>query len=285
MNLETTDIVIILIAGFAIIAGIVLRMYLKKQHREKVMQEAVSPDFLKLLEDNVALYSLLPEKLKKELQGRTVVFLEEKEFEGCGGLEITDQVKVTIAASACILLLNKDFDYYPTLNSILVYPDAYIASNSKSSLGGITVVQKESARLGESWTHGNLVLSWQQVKNEAGDIHSHHNVILHEFAHQLDQLDGYADGTPPLPCRGIYPRWQKVMKEEYEHLCEEAEHAVRDVIDWYGATNPAEFFAVTTESFFCNPLALQKAHGKLYDLFVEFYQLDPAEWHENHLNC
>ncbi len=113
---------------------------------------------------------------------------------------------------------------------------------------------------------------------EASDIHRHQNVILHEFAHQLDQLDGYADGTPPLPNTGIYPEWRKVMTEEYNHLCEEAEHAVRDVIDWYGATNPAEFFAVTTESFFCNPLALKKAHEKLYNLFIEFYQIDPGSW-------
>ena len=140
------------------------------------------------------------------------------------------------------------------------------------------MVEKESARLGESWTHGNLVLSWRQIENESGDIHRHQNVILHEFAHQLDQLDGYADGTPPLPNRGIYPEWRDVMTREYNHLCAEAEHAVKDVIDWYGATNPAEFFAVTTESFFCNPLALKRAHEKLYELFVEFYELDPAEW-------
>ncbi len=280
--METFDIILVVVVGVLIIGGIILAVYLKQRHREKLMQEQLPQEYLEILENHVALYSILPESLKKELHGRIAIFLDEKEFEGCGGLEITDRVKVTIAAFACILLLNKNFDYYPSLNSILVYPDAYVASNSRSSLGGITVVQKESARLGESWTHGNLVLSWQQIENEACDIHNHQNVILHEFAHQLDQLDGYADGTPPLPDKGIYPEWRDVMTREYNHLCEEAEHAVRDVIDWYGATNPAEFFAVTTESFFCNPLALKKAHEKLYELFIEFYQLNPAEWRGKH---
>lgn len=278
MALETVDIVMLLILGGIIIGAILLGMYFKRRRRQKLMHEPFPPEYLEILEKHVALYSLLPDKFKKELQERIMVFLDEKEFEECGGLQIDARIKVTIAAFACMLLLNKDFDYYPSLNSILVYPDAYVASNSRSSLGGVMVVQKESARLGESWTHGNLVLSWRQIENEAVDIHCHQNVILHEFAHQLDQLDGFADGTPPLPDRGIYPEWREVMKREYEHLCAEAEHAVRDVIDWYGATNPAEFFAVTTESFFCNPLALRKAHNRLYELFVEFYQLDPASW-------
>ncbi len=276
--MENLDIILTAAAGAAIVVGIILAMYLKRRHRESLMREHFPPEYFEILEKHVALYSILPENLKKELQGRIMIFLDEKEFEGCGGLEITKRIKVTVAALACMLLLNKDFDYYPSLNSILVYPDAYVASDSRSSLGGVLVVEKESARLGESWTHGNLVLSWRQIENESGDIHRHQNVILHEFAHQLDQLDGYADGTPPLPNRGIYPEWRDVMTREYNHLCAEAEHAVKDVIDWYGATNPAEFFAVTTESFFCNPLALKKAHEKLYELFMDFYQLDPAEW-------
>lgn len=279
--MEKLDIILVVAAGVMIVGGIVLAMYLKYRHRQKLMREQLPPEYIEILEKYVALYSILPENLKKELHGRIAIFLDEKDFEGCGDLEISDRIKVTIAAFACMLLLNKNFDYYPSLNSILVYPDAYVASDSRSSLGGVTVVQKESARLGESWTHGNLVLSWQQIENEASDIHCHQNVILHEFAHQLDQLDGYADGTPPLPNKGIYPEWRKVMTQEYNHLCEEAEHAVRDVIDWYGATNPAEFFAVTTESFFCNPIALKKAHEKLYDLFVEFYQLNPASWRKH----
>lgn len=280
--METFDIILAAAVGVIVIGGIILAMYLKRRHREKLMQEQLPAEYLEILEKHVALYSILPENLKKELHGRIAIFLDEKEFEGCGGLEITDRVRVTIAAFACMLLLNKNFDYYPGLNSILVYPDAYVASDSKSSLGGVLVVEKESARLGESWTHGNLVLSWQQIENEAGDIHRHQNVILHEFAHQLDQLDGYADGTPPLPDKGIYPEWRNVMTREYNHLCEEAEHAVKDVIDWYGATNPAEFFAVTSESFFCNPIALKRAHEKLYELFMEFYQLNPAEWRSKH---
>ncbi|MFA6714247.1 MAG: M90 family metallopeptidase [Victivallales bacterium] len=278
MSFDTLDIVLSFTAAIILIGGIVLAMYRKARRREKLMAGELPPESLEVLEKRVALYSLLPDELRKELHGRIAVFLDEKAFEGCGGMEITSTVKVTIAAFAGLLLLNKDFECYPGLNSILVYPDTYVASNSRSKLGGVTVVQKESARLGESWTHGNLVLSWRQIENEAGNVHCHENVVLHEFAHQLDQLDGYADGTPPLSNKSAYPEWREVMTREYEHLCREAEHAVKDVINWYGATNPAEFFAVTTESFFCNPLALQRAHVQLYELFKEFYRLDPAAW-------
>jgi hypothetical protein len=274
------DIIIAVVVAVAIIGGLVISFVLKRRHRQELMHERFPEEYIDILQRYVALYSLLPDGLKQELHGRIAIFLDEKEFEGCGGLEITTRVKVTIAALACLLLLNKDFDYYPKLNSVLVYPDAYIASDSRSSLGGVAVVEKESTRLGESWDRGNLVLSWHQIEDEAADIHCHHNVVIHEFAHQLDQLDGYADGTPPLPDKGIYPQWREIMTYEYEHLCLEAEHAVRDVIDWYGATNPAEFFAVTSESFFCNPLALRHAHDRLYGLFVDFYQLDPASWRE-----
>ena len=272
------DVIISIVVAVVIIGGMIISFTSKRRHRQELMREELPQKYLDILHHKVALYSLLPYELKQELHGRIAVFLDEKEFEGCGGLEITDRIKVTIAALACLLLLNKDFDYYPKLNSVLVYPDAYVAPDSKTSLGGMTVVEKESARLGESWTQGSLVLSWEQIENEAASIHSHHNVVIHEFAHQLDQLDGYADGTPPLPDKGIYPQWREIMTCEYEHLCHEAEHAVRDVIDWYGATNPAEFFAVTSESFFCDPIALRKAHGRLYELFVNFYQLDPVSW-------
>ena len=272
------DILIAVIVAVVIIGGLMISFALRRRHRQELMHNQLPDGYIDILHHDVALYSLLPYDLKQELHGRIAVFLDEKEFEGCGGLEITDRIKVTIAALACLLLLDKDFNYYPKLTSILVYPDAYIAPGSESSLGGMTVVEKESARLGESWTRGSLVLSWRQIENEAADVHSHHNVVIHEFAHQLDQLDGYADGTPPLPDKEIYPQWREIMTCEYEHLCLEAEHAVRDVIDWYGATNPAEFFAVTSESFFCNPIALRKAHGRLYELFVDFYRLDPVSW-------
>lgn len=268
------------IIAAAVIGGLLLSLFLKYRHRQQLMRGELPPEYRDILEQQIALYKLLPQALQEELRGRILVFLDEKEFEGCGGLELGSRIRVTIAALACILLLNKDFDCYPKLSSILVYPDAYLAPDSKSSLGGVTVVKETSARLGESWTRGDLVLSWRQIENEVSDIHRHQNVVIHEFAHQLDQLDGYADGTPPLPSKAIYTQWHEIMTREYELLCAEADHAVKDVIDWYGATNPAEFFAVTSESFFCNPLALKKAHVKLYKLFEEFYKLDPASWRE-----
>ena len=280
MNSDELKITLILLTGAAIIVGIVLQMSFKSKRRARLFRKEFPRDYQLILNQHVALYSLLPVNLKDELHGRIMIFLDEKEFEGCGGLKVDLRMKVTIAAFACMLLLNKKFDYYPKLNSILLYPDAYIAENTKSNFAGMMMVQKESARLGESWNRGNLVLSWQQIADESESQYSRQNVILHEFAHQLDQLDGYADGTPPLADKAFYAEWHNVMEAEYKNLCEEAEHAIRDVINWYGATNPAEFFAVTTEAFFCDPISLEKAHRKLYDLFVMFYKVDPALWHK-----
>ena len=196
-------------------------------------------------------------------------------FEGCGGLELTDEIKVTIAAQACLLLLHRETDYYPRLITILVYPHAYVAK-SIEPIGGGVVLEGETARLGEAWKDGVVVLSWDDVRQGASDLHDGHNVVLHEFAHQLDQQDGSADGAPILEHRSQYVTWARVLSDEYDQLRRDTEKGRTDVLDEYGATNPAEFFAVATECFFEKPIQLRRKHPQLYEELKAYYRQDPA---------
>ena len=233
---------------------------------------------------NVALYRYLPDSLKKELQGHIYVFLGEKTFEGCGGLKITDEIRVTIAAQACILLLNRKPTYYPTLYTILVYPGAYVAK--KTTVVGMQHFEEMTVRAGESWTRGEVVLAWDDVRQEAIDLAEGHNVVLHEFAHQLDQEDGKSDGAPILPKQSSYKAWARVLSKEYQDLRRKTLSGRLDIMDAYGATNPAEFFAVATETFFERPRQMKLSHPELYKELESYYGLDPLKWfkRENQYN-
>ena len=176
---------------------------IKQQRRDRLSAFPLPQSWLKIIGRNVPFYHCLPEADQRELQDHIQVFLDEKHFEGCRGLQVTDEIRLTIAAQACLLLLHRDTDYYPTMKSILVYPSTYIAHVSESMGNGIAI-EGDSVRLGESWHHGAVVLSWDDVLRGASDIHDGHNVVLHEFAHQLDQEGGEAHGSPILPRRSMY---------------------------------------------------------------------------------
>ena len=247
----------------------------KKQRRERLRSQPFPPPWLDIIERNVPIFNRLPPADQRELQGDIQVFLDEKRFEGCGGLELTDEIRVTIAAQACLLLLRRETDYYPRLITILVYPHAYVAKGVEA-IGGRVVLEGETVRLGEAWKDGVVVLSWDDVRSGASDVHDGHNVVLHEFAHQFDQQDGAADGTPILEHRSQYVSWARVLSEDYDQLRRDAEQGRRNVLDEYGATNPAEFFAVATECFFEKPTQLQRKHPELYEELRTYYRQDPA---------
>jgi Mlc titration factor MtfA (ptsG expression regulator) len=230
-----------------------------------------------ILTRNFPMDARLPEDARKELRLRIQVFLAEKHFEGLGGLVMTDEIRVTIAAQACLLLLRRGDTDYPRLSSILVYPTAYEANVVMRDQGGI-VTETRQARLGESWITGAVVLSWNDVLYGAADWHDGHNVVLHEFAHQLDMENNVADGAPVLPRRSMYVAWARVLGAEYKHLQREVIRQHRSVMDAYGATNPAEFFAVATETFFEKPVQLREKHPELYAQLSEFYQQDPVSY-------
>ncbi len=266
------------------ITGFIVLVYYFRQKkisaRRSVLENASLPqEWLEIIERNVPIYSKLPRELKTQLHGLINIFVSEKNFEGSAGLVITDEIKVTIAAQACILLLNRKTNYYPNLSSIIVYPSSYIAEGKKAM--GSSYVNVQQHRLGESWNNGLLVLSWDDVLRGAFDINDGHNVVFHEFAHQLDQDYGPADGLPKLENRSNYISWAKILTKEYDNLLKDISSGHKTVMDSYGATNPAEFFAVLSETFFEKPAALQKKHPELFNEFVQFYKVDPISWHSN----
>jgi len=247
---------------------------LKNRRRKKISTQPFPPDWLPIVEKNIPRFQALPAEDRRELLKDILIFLAEKNFEGCGGLSLTDEIRVTIAAQACLLLLHRKNDDYPRLQSILVYPHAYRVDGKKVSSGGF-IREGPEIRAGESWSRGAVVLSWDDVKKSASDLRDGHNVVLHEFAHQLDQEDGAADGIPVLGERSRYTAWARVLGREYRELVSEIEKGHRTDIDPYGALSPAEFFAVVTECFFEKPAALRRRHPELYRQLRLFYRQDP----------
>jgi Mlc titration factor MtfA (ptsG expression regulator) len=247
----------------------------KRRRREAVRRGAFPAAWRAIIEKNVPYVASLPLEDRQELLGHVQVFLAEKRFEGCDGLSITDEVRVTIAAQACVLLLHRQTDYYPRLVSILVYPSTYLAPGGRGSVHGLPD-EEPQARLGESWTRDVVVLAWDSVVSGASDIHDGHNVVLHEFAHQLDQEDGVGDGAPTLPRRSMYLAWTRVLGHDFDQLVRDTQRHHRTLIDRYGATSPAEFFAVVTETFFEKPRQLRTRYPELYLQLQQFYRQDPA---------
>jgi Mlc titration factor MtfA (ptsG expression regulator)/Zn-finger nucleic acid-binding protein len=222
----------------------------------------------------MASYAMLTETEQARLRDDLRVFVAEKTWEGCGGLTITDEIKVTIAAQACLLLLGIEHDYFSRVLSILVYPTTYRSAEGEIGSGG--VVHEGVGRLGEAWYGGPVVLSWESVQSGGQNARDGRNVVFHEFAHQLDFLDGWIDGTPPLHSPAQYRKWHEVMTAEYERLVKESGRNKVTLLDVYGATNPAEFFAVATECFFEKPVHMERQHPRLYDVLREYFRQDTA---------
>ncbi len=250
---------------------------LRERRRRKLRATPFPSAWRAIVERQFPLFSRLSAEDQAELLGHVQVFLDEKTFEGCGGLEMTDEIRLTIAAQACLLLLHREPHYYPRLVSILVYPHPYVAQAKERLPGGI-VSEVPSGRLGESWIEDIVVLAWDAVRSGASDANDGHNVVLHEFAHQLDQEDGTSNGAPILERRSQYVAWARILGDEFTALRDAAEHGRRSDIDAYGATNPAEFFAVVTEAFFERPASLRKKHPALYDELKLFYRQDPLDF-------
>ncbi|MBN2492912.1 MAG: zinc-dependent peptidase [Planctomycetes bacterium] len=238
----------------------------KRWRRKRLLARPFPDAWEACLTRNVRHYPRLPEDERKKLRDCVAIMVAEKEWVGCRGLEMTDEIKVTIAGQASLLLLGGDGRYvFDGVLSVLVHPDAFV-----------TDVYMET--FGEAWPRGPVVLSWRHVVAGGADPADGLNVVLHEFAHQLDGLDGEMTGTPPLGSRRELERWREVAEREYLRLVNRAERGQVSLLDQYGAANRAEFFAVTTECFFERPLELAAQHPELYALFRDFYRQDPAAW-------
>jgi MtfA peptidase len=252
--------------------------FLKDRHRKRLKARPFPNEWLKIIKARVAFFIRLGVADQAELLDDIQVFLAEKNFEGCAGQEITDEVRVTIAAQACLLLLHRKTDYFPRLLTILVYPSTYLVNENRPVTADIWEEGKTS-RLGETGRMmGSMVLAWEAVKSGAADPADGTNVVLHEFAHQLDYENFAADGTPALATRKQQLSWREVMRTEFASLRAAEETGIPTLLDTYGATNAAEFFAVSTEAFFERPVMLRSQHPRLYSELQRYFRQDPVEF-------
>jgi Mlc titration factor MtfA (ptsG expression regulator) len=250
--------------------------WLERRRRRRLLAAPFPADWLAHLRRNVAAYEILTGAEQARLRDDLRVFIAEKSWEGCGGLSVTDEVRVSIAAQACLLLLGVEHDYFAHVQTVLVYPTAYRSPDGEVGPDG--VVREGIGRHGEAWRGGPVVLAWDEVRAGGQNHRDGRNVVLHEFAHQLDFLDGLIDGTPPLRDAEQYREWQRVMTAEFDRLRADVGRGRATVLDAYGATDPAEFFAVATECFFEKPRQLQERHPEVYGALRGYYCQDPACW-------
>ena len=259
-----------------VVAAILWRRHRRRERRRALRDQPLPDAWADVLRRNVALYRRLPDELRERLHGYVNEFVGSVNFEGAGGLELTDEIRVTIAGQACMLLLGREAPCYPRLMSVVVYPGAYVGRKYRE-VGG-RPVQGQAVHLGESWGVGTVVLSWDHVRRGAADSRDGENVVLHEFAHQLDTEDGRADGAPVLDSSGAYVAWSRVLAAAFEDLQRRLDRDRQTILDSYGATNPAEFFAVATEAFFERPRKLREHRAELYGVLQDYFRMDPASW-------
>lgn len=246
--------------------------WLKKRRRMKLLAEPCAETWWGTVKRNFALFSTLTTEEQNRLFNDARIFAAEKNWEACGGQELTDEVKLTIAAQACFLTLAMDHDYYPNVLTVLVYPDKFITKEIDYS----GRIDEGGEGWGEAWPGGPVILAWAVVLSDGRNTKGGRNLVFHEFAHKLDMADSMSDGAPILETRADYRRWYEVMSREFEALQGHAEEGHRTFLDQYGAEDPVEFFAVCTEAFFTKPHKMLQKHSTLYEVLRDYYCQDPA---------
>lgn len=254
--------------------------WLRNRRHRRIRSETSPAAWESILEGKVPYFRLLPPEDRAELLGHVHVLLAEKHFEGCAGFLITEEVRVTIAAHAACLLLHRNADYFPRLKTILVYPNVFYVHDDYPDEDGI-VSGEAGEHAGQSWDLGVVVLAWEEVEYASKPASGGYNVVLHEFAHQLDIEDGSMDGTPFLENTTTHGHWAEALQLAYDDLLHDLRRNRPTVIDEYGATDEAEFFAVAIEAFFGTPVKLRRKHPELYKVFKAYFQQDPAHLAEN----
>lgn len=250
--------------------------WFRNRRRAKLRALPFPPSWRGFVDRNIPSFARLSPDAQAAVLGHAQVLLAEKNFEGCGGLELSDEIRVTIAVQAARLLLNRPDDYFPTVTSILVYPAAVAHATSEQLVHGIWE-ESESAAAGlATGRRGAIVLAWDNATHGLAEPGDARDVILHEFAHELDYQDRTFDGTPLLDSRAAYRAWGRAMQAAFVAHRAAVDAGTPTVIDEYGAKNPAEFFAVLTEHFFERPDELRERHPALYDVLKDFYRQDPA---------
>lgn len=254
-------------------------LLLPRWRRRRALAAPLSAARVDLLERAIPVYARLDDDLQRQLRQLVQQFLYDKKFVGCDGLTIDDDIRVTIAGQACLLLLNRFSRVFPALHTILVYPGAFLVPRNVVDAAGVVTPGRQDL-LGESWGDGRVVLAWDHVRRGAADWHDGQNVVLHEFAHQLDSESGSTNGAPYLGSRASYRSWSQVLARDFAALRADAMLRQHTVIDHYGATSPAEFFAVATETFYEKPWQMAERHPALFDEFAKYYRVDPRQWQD-----
>lgn len=259
--------------------------WLKKRRRRRINATPFSAEWRNLLAKFVPHLETLTEAERGQLESLVQVFVAEKNWEGCQGLEITDEIRVAIAGQACLLLLGIEHDYFANVDSVLVFPRQFV-SMEREEIDEHGIVHTSSRpSLGEAWDDGPVILSWSDSRAGGRNDEDGLNVVIHEFAHKLDLRDGVVNGTPPLKSREEYRRWAKVMRREYDTLIELSNRGRATLIDDYGATNPGEFLAVSVECFFEKPRQMEDRHPELYDVLRGYFGQDPAARLTRHIRA
>ncbi|MDB4961216.1 MAG: hypothetical protein JWP01_1215 [Myxococcales bacterium] len=248
--------------------------WLTERRRARLLETPFPDAWREVLQRNVTAYGLLDETEQQHLRDLVQVFIAEKNWEGCGGLELDDEMRVTIAGSACLLVLGRDHDLLREVESILVYPSSVMLPDQPRSFfdGRPVVVDGGTEVLGVAHGGGPVVLAWDSVLIGSRNARDGRNLVIHEIAHKIDFLDGEADGTPPLDTAAQRREWARVCSEAYLAHVKGEEHVLRE----YATTNEAEFFAVASELFFERPTQLARDLPPLYELLRGFYNLDLA---------
>lgn len=252
--------------------------WLAELRRSRIRRRPFPAEWRRILKRRVPVFRRLPVDLQLQLKKHVQVFLAEKPFIGCAGLAVTDEMRVTVAAQACLLLLNQPRpDYFPNLRQVLVYPGAFAVNRVHTDGAGVLQDQRQ-VLAGESWQQGQVILSWQDVLEGAAVADDGRNVVIHEFAHQLDQQNGPANGAPLLPTQRDQRRWSRVWNEAFAELQAQAARGEASIFSDYGASSPAEFFAVACEVFFEQPRLMAWEAPELYRELARFYRVNPINW-------
>jgi hypothetical protein len=260
--------------------------WLKRRRRKRLTSAPLPDAWRRTLAANAHHYEQLPDELRRRLEDYVKVFVAEKWWEGARGLVVTEEMKVTIAGNACLLLVGTVDEFcFENVQTVLVYPEAFRRRPERHPPAGKLADLRPSIDEGLANQHGPVVLSWDDVLRGGRGEDDRGNVVLHEFAHKLDELSGEYSGTPLLPDAERREQWERVMSAEFRRLRDDARARRPTVLDDYGASDRIEFFAVATETFFEFPLDVREHHGALYELLSDFYRLDPAAWCDEEPNA
>lgn len=270
---------LIILSLFLMVVLSVWWLFIRPVNRRRRLDDQPFPaEWTAMLRQMLPWYDRMSGRQRQTLENLIKHFLDEKVFVSCAGQPVTDVVRLSIAVQACLLLLQRPGTEYGSLKYILVYPAEFRVNRSVRDETGL-ISHEDSTLAGESWEDGRIVLSWDNVEEGIANLGDGHNVVLHEFAHQLDQETGIANGAPALDSSEDYAVWSRVMSAGFQRLQQAAERGEPSLFDHYGATDPAEFFAVATEVFYEQPMAMASEYPDVFDQLRRYYRVDPRKWH------